>query len=265
MRYPFIGARRHGGSQSTTHLKRIVMHSTVTPCETGWARKVAGWFHTWDKAASAHYVVDPTTIIKCLHDNQVAYHAPPNTGTLGIEQTDSSNHDSSDVWLKGDHLKMLKLSAALVAAKCKAYNVPVVWLSVADLKAGKRGITSHNNVSLAWHQTTHTDPGEFPAADFIEMVKAAGQVDDNGGGGDRPPAVDGDHQYPGHVLKRGSSGTAVKAVQTELNARAKTAPHLTVDGDYGPATEQRVKGFQGQHGLAKDGVVGPKTWKALFG
>lgn len=41
-KYPYIKARRHGGHQD--HVYRIVMHSTVTPCNDGWARKVAGWF-----------------------------------------------------------------------------------------------------------------------------------------------------------------------------------------------------------------------------
>ena len=37
------------------------------------------------------------------------------------------------------------------------------------------------------------------------------------------------------------------------------------DGVYGAATQKIVKAFQTSHGLAADGKVGPKTWKALLG
>jgi hypothetical protein len=37
------------------------------------------------------------------------------------------------------------------------------------------------------------------------------------------------------------------------------------DGVYGAATQKIVKAFQTAHGLAADGKVGPKTWKALLG
>lgn len=39
---------------------------------------------------------------------------------------------------------------------------------------------------------------------------------------------------------------------------------LEPDGRYGPLTETAVRIFQGENGLAVDGVVGPDTWSALF-
>lgn len=257
MKYEFVPARRHGGSQSTHSLHRIVMHSTVTPCKDGWARKVAGWFHTWTKTASAHYVVDPSTVVKCLHDGTIGYHAPPNAGSIGVELCDYSKGDK---WNGKSHVAMLRRAAKLVADKCHAYDIPIVWLTVDDLHAGKRGITSHLNISHTWHETTHTDPGGFPKNVFLQMVKDAMP---GGGGGGKPPAAK--HPYPGHLLKRGTKGAPVKQVQAELNDRAVTARHLAVDGIYGPATEKRVRGFQHNHHLAADGIVGPHTWKALFG
>lgn len=62
------------------------------------------------------------------------------------------------------------------------------------------------------------------------------------------------------TVKSGSTGEAVKAVQSQLNTRGYG---LTVDGSFGPATDTAVRDFQGDHGLTVDGVVGKQTWNAL--
>ena len=38
---------------------------------------------------------------------------------------------------------------------------------------------------------------------------------------------------------------------------------ITTDGDFGPGTEKAVKTWQTNNGLLSDGIVGPKTWKAM--
>ena len=63
------------------------------------------------------------------------------------------------------------------------------------------------------------------------------------------------------TLRRGNKGEAVEELQAILNA--KFGFDLEIDGDFGKATETAVKEFQKQHNLTSDGVVGPKTWKAL--
>ena len=38
----------------------------------------------------------------------------------------------------------------------------------------------------------------------------------------------------------------------------------TVDGEFGPMTEQAVKQFQRDHELDDDGIVGTYTWRELL-
>lgn len=64
-------------------------------------------------------------------------------------------------------------------------------------------------------------------------------------------------QYVNVVLKRGSTGTAVKALQKALGG-------LVVDGSYGPATETKVKAYQQAKGLTVTGVTDSKVWNALI-
>jgi len=62
-------------------------------------------------------------------------------------------------------------------------------------------------------------------------------------------------------LKPGDTGTQVKRLQRAL---AQLGYYSTkVDGAYGPATVAAVKAFQQAAKLSPDGVVGPKTLRAL--
>lgn len=63
------------------------------------------------------------------------------------------------------------------------------------------------------------------------------------------------------TLRNGSRGSAVKELQSILNIMSGAS--LSVDGIFGKATEEAVRKFQREHGLTADGIVGPKTRKAL--
>lgn len=67
--------------------------------------------------------------------------------------------------------------------------------------------------------------------------------------------------YPGSVLKVGSSGDSVRAMQERLKALGHA---LGTDGKFGPGTKAAVVAFQTSKGLTADGIVGPGTWKSLF-
>lgn len=62
--------------------------------------------------------------------------------------------------------------------------------------------------------------------------------------------------YPGHVIRRGSTGSDVRAVQRAVGVK--------IDGIFGPKTEEAVKKVQRRYKLVDDGIVGPRTWKVLF-
>ncbi|MFC7484925.1 peptidoglycan-binding protein [Luedemannella flava] len=73
------------------------------------------------------------------------------------------------------------------------------------------------------------------------------------------PAYNGAAPLPSSdgMLRRGSTGTAVRTLQTNLNKVMKSG--LTVDGQFGPATETALKAFQTRYKLEVDGIYGPKT------
>lgn len=63
------------------------------------------------------------------------------------------------------------------------------------------------------------------------------------------------------VLKKGSSGSQVRTLQTKLNNWGYNCG--TVDGIFGSKTLNAVKQFQKNNGLVVDGIVGTKTAAAL--
>jgi D-alanyl-D-alanine carboxypeptidase (penicillin-binding protein 5/6) len=70
------------------------------------------------------------------------------------------------------------------------------------------------------------------------------------------------HDRP-QQLKQGATGDLVQALQRTLNARLSPSPDLSVDGDFGPATEAAVKSFQRDKKLAVTGVADTATYQAL--
>jgi peptidoglycan hydrolase-like protein with peptidoglycan-binding domain len=57
------------------------------------------------------------------------------------------------------------------------------------------------------------------------------------------------------VLKRGSTGAAVTALQRALR--------IPADGDFGPQTEAAVRAAQTRAALSVNGLVGVLTWRAV--
>jgi len=66
-------------------------------------------------------------------------------------------------------------------------------------------------------------------------------------------------------VRYGDSKTyMVKAAQIALLCHGYSVGDAGIDGDFGPATEAAVNGFQNDHGLAVDGFVGLETFDKLF-
>lgn len=65
------------------------------------------------------------------------------------------------------------------------------------------------------------------------------------------------------VLRKGSKGTYVTLLQTQLMNLGYALPKYGADGSFGAETEAAVKAFQENNGLKADGIVGTSTWDAL--
>jgi len=257
---PFVQARNFTKGRSNA-IDVLVIHTMESPEKPDTAESVANWFAgSTAPQASAHYCIDENSVVQCVHDGDVAWHAPgANHNGLGFEHAGRAAQGAGE-WDDEYSTKMLELSAELVAQKCEEYHIPVVWLQPADLRAGKRGITGHVQVSDAFKRSDHRDPGtSFPVQRYLASVR------EHMGESWVPP-----HEHRGKdkapsqtpTLKQGSKGYQVKRLQLLLAQRGFKPGDA--DGIFGPTTERAVKKAQKAHGLDQDGVAGPLTWHALL-
>jgi len=182
----YLGPPAHWSEGANKPIRRVVIHSTVSPCEPGGAEQIAAYFRSQSAGGSAHYVVDPENTVQAAYDSVICWHAPPNQNSLGIEMCDTPGPvPTADVgsttwkklkaswrWTKPNQQKMLKRTARLTAKLCLAYNLPPYFVTAKDLKRGVRGVTTHAEVSKAWGQSTHWDPGFWPRTAFMLMVRS---------------------------------------------------------------------------------------------
>ena len=67
------------------------------------------------------------------------------------------------------------------------------------------------------------------------------------------------------VLRKGSKGNTVKAMQTLLIGYGYFCGGYGADGSFGSGTESALRSYQQAKGLGVDGICGPKTWAKLLG
>jgi hypothetical protein len=145
----------------------VVIHST----EGGTARSVADYFARVTTRASTQLVVDDKGCYRCVPDLVIPWGAPgANRRGLHIEHCGFARWTRAE-WL--DHRPTLARSAAKAARWCWLYRIPRRWLTVAELKAGRRGFVTHAQCSIAFPPNSgHHDPGAgFPQDTYMMLVR----------------------------------------------------------------------------------------------
>lgn len=211
----FVQARWYTSGHNLP-VNRIVLHSMEAREKGDTAESVARYFSTVDQKKSAHYTIDSNSIVQCVREADIAYHAPPNTGSIGLEHSGYSAQKRGD-WLDAYGRDMLALSSKLCADLCRRHSIPIRFLTISELLDGMRGITTHNNVSLAWHKSSHTDPGpDFPLDYYLSLVD---------GWSHEPHVIPGEPMTPEQEKKydakildiRGAVGYVEKALEERTN------------------------------------------------
>jgi N-acetyl-anhydromuramyl-L-alanine amidase AmpD len=171
---PFVEARHYLRGAPRRRVDLIVLHCMEAPEKSNRAEACARYFASLPDAgpkASAHFTVDNDSIVQCVRDEFVAYHAPgANHNGIGIEHAGYAKQ-SREEWLDDFGLAMLQRSAGLAARLCRRWNIPVTLVLPTGLRIGQRGITTHAYVSEAFGRSKHWDPGpSFPLDRYLNWV-----------------------------------------------------------------------------------------------
>jgi N-acetyl-anhydromuramyl-L-alanine amidase AmpD len=174
--YPFVespNATRATGRP----IDVVVMHTMEIAERPDAAQICARWFASSASQVSAHYCVDAGTVLQCVPEQDVAWHARGgNAASIGVELAGFASQTRRD-WRDEYSSAVLARAAALVADVCRRRRVPVRWLVADDLLAGRRGITGHAEVSRAYGKSDHWDPGDgFPVEAFLDRVRVLQQA-----------------------------------------------------------------------------------------
>jgi N-acetylmuramoyl-L-alanine amidase CwlA len=218
---PFVHAAGDGGKRTRTQM--IVIHATDN---TASAKDEASYASHRPDKISAHFYVDTKSVYQALLLDHVAWGCFPsgNSRSIQLELTGRSNAIPAATVTR---------AAKLVAQICKDWGIPAVHVGPAALRAGTKGICGHGDVTNAWHEGDHTDPGsKFPWASFIAQVKA----ELNRLNGVKPPAPK--PVSTNYIVRTGDSlwSIAVKFKTTVakllgLNPKLKTHPDDINPGD----------------------------------
>jgi len=235
-------------------VKGIVMHWTATPGAS--ALNERNYFNGTciaDKRyASAHYFVDRKEAQLIIPENEVAYHAhdqnrcyvsflKPNANTKSISVEMCVEKDGKI------HSQTIQNAAELVADLCKRYGL------------------STNKIVRHYDVTNKNCPAPW-VSDSSQLTTFRKKVDallGNKTVSKTTSSTSQSSKSTGTILKKGASGSQVKALQKRLIAAGFSLPKYGADGSYGNETVQAVKALQKKAGIAVDGIYGPATEKAL--
>lgn len=162
---PYEHAIGDGGPRSMTQM--VVIHATDNTASDEAEASYAT--HRTDHT-SAHFYDDDDSVIRALPLDHIAYgcFSIGNGRSVQFELTGLSNHISDAT---------MRRVAPIVAEVCEIYGLPIRHVGPVELRAGDKGICGHGDVTAAWGQGDHTDPGSsFPWDTFIGYVQAAAGV-----------------------------------------------------------------------------------------
>lgn len=154
----------------------IVVHDMEAGERSDTAENTARYFAdpSDGRSVSAHYCWDNDSGVQCvrLHDSAwTVGNRPGNNRGINHEFAGFARQ-TREQWLDPFGLAMFRQAAPVIRADAARFGIPLSRRTVAELKAFKPGITSHNDLRLAFGGTTHTDPGpNFPWDVFLSIIR----------------------------------------------------------------------------------------------
>jgi hypothetical protein len=169
----------------------------------------------------------------------------------------------SDSTWRNSHANMLNNAARWIAEESGKFGIPITKLSASQAQGSGRGVCQHRDLG-AWGGN-HSDCGNGFPMDYVLSMAVDMFGGGDGGGGSTPPPTTGEKAPPLHVdyfsQNHNKVCPDVQVWQAQMSGRGWT---ISVDGDFGPQSDNVCRQFQAEKGLSVDGMVGSQTWAASW-
>ena len=174
----FVQAKHYARGRPDGLPRWLIAHTMEASETSTRAENTAGYFaNPGDgRVVSAHYCADSNSVVQCVRLADTAFTVGNTQGNRrGINWEFSGFAAQSGAqWGDAFSMAMLRTAAPYWALDAARFGIPIRRVTVAELRAGTPGLSTHNDFRLAFGGTTHTDPGaNFPWPAFIDMIGGA--------------------------------------------------------------------------------------------
>jgi hypothetical protein len=165
----------------------IVVHTTEGSEGLKSAEDGAAYDQRRTDGTSTHFFCDQDNTVQCVRTTDRANAAKATGNHFGIHfELCGKSAQTPAQWDDPASAGTIRQAAKIAARVAKKWDIPVRHLTVAEVR-GKtaKGFCAHNDISAAFGESDHTDPGSnYPWSRFLDMVRAETQ------GEDMPTAAD---------------------------------------------------------------------------
>ena len=175
---PFVQAKGYTRGRPDGPALWQVLHDMEASEFSGRAESTAAYFANPSdgRQVSAHFCVDDNSVVQCVDEDDSAWtvgNRPGNNRGVNWELSGFARQSRAE-WLDAFGIAMFAQLAPIMAASMRRWGIPNRWCTIDDLLARRPGLTTHNDLRIAFGVTTHTDPGpDFPRDHLLKVVAAA--------------------------------------------------------------------------------------------
>lgn len=152
----------------------IVIHATDGSEGLRSAEDGASYDTRRTDGTSTHFFCDQDTTVQCVRTTDQAHAAYPAGNVRGVHfELCGRASQSLAQWDDAASNGTIRQAARIVARVAAKHGIPVRRLTSAQVRAGMKGICGHVNITEAFGESDHTDPGSgFPWDEFLGLVQA---------------------------------------------------------------------------------------------
>jgi N-acetyl-anhydromuramyl-L-alanine amidase AmpD len=151
----------------------IVIHTTEGSEGPSSAEDGAAYDQRRTDGTSAHFYIDSNSIVQCVRTTDEAHTARQTGNDIGIHlELCGKAGQSAAQWADPVSAATVENAAEVCRRLRQKYPFPIVRLSPSQLRSGARGFCGHVDISNAFGESDHTDPGpNFPWARLFDLIE----------------------------------------------------------------------------------------------